>query len=208
MHTSEDRILLALKSKGALSTQALARQIDLSLAGARKHLLALSQAGLVASAMVASGVGRPKRVWRLTDKAQSRFPDSHVFLTVEMIDAVRGVFGGDGLERLIGHREQASRRRYRAAMNGARTMEEKLTRLCRLRTEEGYMAQWSAVEGDTFLLVENHCPICAAARSCQGFCRSELDLFSAVLGSAASIERTEHILTGARRCAYRIVARP
>lgn len=208
MHTSEDRILLALKSNGELSTQALARKLKLSLAGTRKHLMALTAAGLAASDMMAAGVGRPKRMWRLTEAAQSRFPDSHAFLTVEMIDAARAVFGNEGMERLILHREEAMRRRYRDAMTGAEGIEDKLARLCALRTEEGYMAEWSTVAPGSFLLVENHCPICAAARSCQGFCRSELGLIDAVLGPRAKVERSEHIVAGARRCAYRIVTRP
>jgi predicted ArsR family transcriptional regulator len=56
------------------------------------------------------------------------------------------------------------------------------------------------------LLVENHCPICAAARACQNFCRSELDVFRRVLGPDVQVERVEHQLAGARRCAYRIVS--
>jgi predicted ArsR family transcriptional regulator len=54
------------------------------------------------------------------------------------------------------------------------------------------------------LLVENHCPICAAARVCQNFCRSELDVFSRVLGPSVRVERTEHQVAGGRRCVYRI----
>jgi predicted ArsR family transcriptional regulator len=60
---------------------------------------------------------------------------------------------------------------------------------------------WEEADG-SLLLVENHCPICAAASVCAGFCRSELETFRAVLG--AKVEREEHILLGARRCAYRI----
>jgi predicted ArsR family transcriptional regulator len=52
--------------------------------------------------------------------------------------------------------------------------------------------------------VENHCPICAAATACQGFCRSELAIFREMLGPTCDIERTEHIIQGARRCAYLI----
>jgi predicted ArsR family transcriptional regulator len=59
-------------------------------------------------------------------------------------------------------------------------------------------------EGEGYVLVENHCPICVAATACQGFCRSEVDTFREVLGPGASVERTEHIIEGDRRCAYRI----
>ena len=47
-----------------------------------------------------------------------------------------------------------------------------------------------------------------AAAACQGFCRAELALFQAALGDGVSVERTDHILAGARRCAYRITAAP
>ena len=63
------------------------------------------------------------------------------------------------------------------------------------------MAEWSRREDGAYLLIENHCPICAAAAACRGFCRSELALFEAML-APARVERLEHILVGARRCAY------
>ena len=55
-----------------------------------------------------------------------------------------------------------------------------------------------------FLLVEDHCPICAAAMSCQGFCSIEIEVFRNLLGPAWHIERQDHLLAGARRCTYRI----
>lgn len=69
-----------------------------------------------------------------------------------------------------------------------------------------YMAEWTTLDDGAILLIENHCSICAAARICQGFCRSELDLFGAVLGKGVMIKRVDHIVSGARRCAYRIIA--
>ncbi|HLM57183.1 MAG TPA: hypothetical protein VK422_13805 [Pyrinomonadaceae bacterium] len=50
----------------------------------------------------------------------------------------------------------------------------------------------------------SHCPICAAASACRGFCSTELDLFRSVLGDGVSVERVEHIVSGDRRCAYRV----
>jgi len=61
-------------------------------------------------------------------------------------------------------------------------------------------------DDEGYLLVENHCPICAAAKVCQGFCASELQIFQSVLGESVSVQRTDHIIAGARRCAYRIVS--
>jgi hypothetical protein len=68
----------------------------------------------------------------------------------------------------------------------------------------GYMARVEAVADEGFLLVEDHCPICAAAMTCQGFCSVELQVFRNLLGPGCQIERQDHLLTGARRYAYRI----
>src|SRR5262249_34829255 len=90
-----------------------------------------------------------------------------------------------------------------AALEGSADLGERVARLAEARTREGYMAE-SHREGEEYVLVENHCPICVAATECQGFCRAELDTFREVLGPEASVERTEHIVQGDRRCAYRI----
>src|SRR5262249_32196714 len=87
-------------------------------------------------------------------------------------------------------------------IKSAASLEAKLQQLARVRTEEGYMAEVKREEGGSFLFVENHCPICAAATVCQGFCATEIDLFQAVLGPDVAIERLEHIVSGERRCAY------
>jgi predicted ArsR family transcriptional regulator len=70
-------------------------------------------------------------------------------------------------------------------------LEDRVRTVARLRTEEGYMAEFEAEPDGSFLLIENHCPICAAAKTCQGFCRSELELFRAAFGAGTSVMRQE-----------------
>lgn len=206
--SSEDRILRFLKFRGPQTTTAIAGQLKITLPGARKHLNALLSAKLVSFADEGGAVGRPKRSWQLTPLAEKRFPDSHAVLTLEMIGAIRQVFGDDGLDRLIATREAETESRYGAALSAMPDMAKKVAKLAELRSAEGYMADWQALPDGSFLLAENHCPICAAARICQGFCRSELQVFRASLGPSATVERAEHILSGARRCAYRIEVKP
>jgi len=74
--------------------------------------------------------------------------------------------------------------------------------LAAIRREQGYMAVCVTRADGSLLLRENHCPICVAAKSCQGLCREELGLFRTVLGTRAQVERTDHIIAGASRCAY------
>ena len=184
----------------------LARTLEMSEAGVRQHLDALAEHGLVVSRTgPAEGRGRPPTVWALTDLAQDLFPDRHDDLTVELITAVRHALGEQGLARVIDARGEVQRAAYARAVPKRGSLRARVEALARVRTEEGYVAEVvDDPEGAGVLLVEHHCPICTAATACPGLCGSELALFRKVLGPRVSVERTQHIVAGDRRCTYRI----
>lgn len=196
-------LLLRLKTHGPQRTGVLAAQMGVTRQAARQMLERLAAEGLVVPATEKAGIGRPGQVWSLTEQGHARFPDTHAQMTLELIAAARAAFGEEGLDRLIAEREKAALSAYGPVALAA-DIRERLDRLALARAREGYMSEVQPHPDGGWLLVENHCPICAAARACQGFCRSELSLFRAVLGDEVSVERTDHILAGARRCAYRI----
>ena len=201
--SSSDRLLGIIKRRGPQRAADLGRVLGVTAEAARQQLVQLTDAGLVTSQALKRGVGRPARLWCLTAAGHARFPDTHAELTVQLIDAIRGELGDAALDRIIRARQADIRRGYRAALEGARTLEARVARLAELRAREGYMAEWRK-DGEGFLLLEHHCPICTAATACRGFCRSELEIFRDALGRDAEVERVEHLLAGARRCAYRI----
>jgi predicted ArsR family transcriptional regulator len=204
---ARDRVLLQLKTRGPATAAKLAERLDVTPMAIRQHLGALENEGLVDHTEERRPVGRPARVWDLTAEAASRFPDTHADLTVELISAVRDVFGEEGLERLIHTRSLKQRRSYRERLPPPEApLVERVAALAEIRREEGYMADWHEEPDGSFLLVENHCPICAAASLCQGFCSDELQLFREML-AGATVERGEHLLSEARRCAYRVTPR-
>lgn len=205
MSERADDLLYLLKTRGPQGAQALGEALGMTSMGARQHLLKLADEGLVTSFERREGVGRPKQAWRLTDKGHGRFPDRHSDLTLELISSVRELYGEEGLNRLIEKREQQARQVYDKALEEAATLEEKVERLAEQRNKEGYMARAERAEDGALMLIEDHCPICAAASICQGFCRAELHLFEEVLGEGVTVARTDYMLEGGRRCAYRIM---
>lgn len=201
---TQDQILFLLKTRGPRTAQQLAKLLDISSMGVRRHLDAWHAKGLLLTEDRADKVGRPARYWLLSDAGHARFPDRHSELTVQLIAQVRSLFGEAGLDKLITAREHISETGYQVRMAGAKTLSKRLAKLVEARDAEGYMAQLEKQPDGSFLLIENHCPICAAATACQGFCRSELDVFRRTLGPASKVERVEHVLAGGRRCVYRI----
>ena len=201
---TEDQILYLLKSKGPQTAAQLARRLHLTAMAVRHHLYGFGKQGLVDSSDERRPVGRPVRMWQLTQRAAARFPESHAELTLEMIAAIRATFGEQGLDRLLAERTRLQLREYRARIREAKadSLESRVKLLATIRREQGYMAECVARADGSLLLRENHCPICVAAKSCQGLCREELVLFRDVLGPRVQVERTDHILAGASRCAY------
>jgi predicted ArsR family transcriptional regulator len=149
-------------------------------------------------------LGRPAKYWKLTRDADRLFPDAYAELSVALITAMGDAFGEAGLKRVLQSRGVKQQTEYMQRIPGSLSLKQKIQKLARIRNEEGYMAEVKPAGEGSFLLVENHCPICAAANACQGFCTSELDLFQAILGPGVAVERVEHIIAGDRRCAYRI----
>jgi len=202
MKTSE-KIIQLLKTQGPLTAKVLATELSLTTMGVRQHMQALEEEGDICFEDKKAPRGRPTRYWSLTPKSNSHFSDRHEELSVQLIDSVITVFGDSGLDKLISHREQSSLELYQQRLASEDTLKSKLRALAELRSIEGYMATVNEA-GSDFWLLENHCPICAAASKCLNFCRSELNLFQTLLKEEAEVSREEHIIEGARRCAYRI----
>ena len=198
-------IVKLLKTEGPMGSAQLAERLGLTAMAVRLHLYALQEEGLVAAEDRPVPVGRPAKFWRLTREADRHFPEAYAELSVALIEAMQETLGDDGVNRVLASRCARQKSDYAKRIRRGDPLEKKLEELARVRTEEGYMAEVRAdEESGGFLLVENHCPICAAANACQGFCSTELDLFRTVLGPSVEVERVEHIVSGDQRCAYRV----
>ena len=199
---SRRRLLNALKMGGPQDANALGQALGISAMAVRQHLYTLQEQEFVTFETVARGRGRPAKAWRLTPAANQFFPDAHRDLSVELIADVRETFGAVGLKKLVTRRFARQLENYRSQISDSDSLSQRLRKLVAIRSAEGYMAQVLPQPDGGYLLVENHCPICEAATACAGICAAELDLFDAVLAPAATVERRDHILAGARRCAY------
>ena len=199
-------LLDLLKRRGPRKAADLSRDLGVSAMAVRQHLYAMQEEGLIAFAEEARPRGRPVKLWHLTEAADRYFPDAHAELTVGLLDSMRSAFGEAGLNRLLSVRGREQADLYAKRMADRDGLRARLDALAAIRTEEGYMAEVQETADGGFLLVENHCPICRAAAACTGLCAAELLVFRAVLGPDVTIKRSDHILAGARRCAYRVMS--
>ncbi|MBL1430892.1 MAG: transcriptional regulator [Robiginitomaculum sp.] len=196
-------IIERLKLSGARSANALADELGVSAMAVRQHLYELQEQKLVVASNIAQSRGRPIKNWGLSQQATKLFPDAHQDLAVELLDNIRSLFGENALEQVIDKHTEKQTKAYNQAISTTDELEQKLDKLAKIRTKEGYMAEVQT-DGKDYLFIENHCPICAAASTCTRLCANELSMFQNVLGKHVSIIREEHILDDNRRCLYRI----
>lgn len=199
-----ERAIWLLKTRGPQPLTAIATELGITTEGARFQLLKLANEGFVQATTESKGRGRPQQIWALTPAGHAKFPDTHAELTVKLLNTMRETLGQEAIQTVIDANEKNGILKYKADLKGITDLESKVRQLAEIRNREGYMAEYKKEE-DGYLLIENHCPICAAATVCQGFCQAELNTFKVVLGKNVSIKRIDHILAGARRCAYRII---
>jgi predicted ArsR family transcriptional regulator len=203
-HKTRRAIVKLLKTEGALDSARLAKKLRVTPMAVRQHLYALQQEKMVNAEERPAPLGRPAKFWKLTREADRLFPDAYAELSVALLDAVGETFGSSGVDRLLHTRLARQKREYGARIDRDAPLSKKLQQLAKIRSEEGYMAEVHAEGPKAFVFLENHCPICAAATACQGLCVTEIELFQSVLGPDVRISRTEHIIDGERRCAYRM----
>jgi len=201
---SRKAIMDILKLEGPQDSKMLAARLGVTAMAVRQHMYAMQTEKLLTYTEAARPKGRPAKMWELTPAANKFFPDANSELLVDMIDLIGNIYGNEGLDKLIQSRSQNQLTQYQQQLSSSDPLLKKLQTVAKIRTEEGYMAEIQTQEDGSYLLIENHCPICAAAKSCRKFCSAEKLLFQRLLGPEVSVERSEYILEGDRRCMYAV----
>ena len=205
-HTRQ-RLLDLLKVEGPSDTRTLAGRLKISTMAVRQHLYALRIQKAVDSKIQARPRGRPAKIWSLKKAADRYFPDSHAALSLDLLRIARSALGERPLrDKLVDWaKENASR-----LVKGLRTkasFRARLHALWAIHARHGYMPEIETGKDGTLHLIQNHCPIHAAANECGGLCEAELEFIRSVLGHHYTVLRVGHMLAGERRCVFRIEER-
>lgn len=205
--TTQSQLVQRLKARGPQSIKILAAQLELTTMGVRQHLAQLLAQGYVKHAQLSHQTrGRPVTLWKLTQRGHELFADAHATLAVTFIEEATRRVGLGEIAQWIASTGDLALARYQSQLpDPAEDLNATLEALCVQRSAEGFMAELRLTPSG-WLLIENHCPLAAAAKACAAFCADELHLFKALLAPHAQVERGDHLLSGSRRCAYRIQA--
>lgn len=130
-------IITAIKRSDGLSVADIARELGRSYMGIKQHCISLENKGFLSAWRVPrKQVGRPEKLYQLTDKCEALFPNQGpIVLTI--LDASRELLGEAGPEKLLGnHFEQ--RQKEWAAQIKATEPEQRVSQLVETLQGEGY----------------------------------------------------------------------
>ena len=201
-------MLYAVRGLGDATVDEVAEYLGITISGARQHLTALSDDGLVEANEVEReqrGRGRPQLTYHATELADAVFPKAYAALTNDLLGYLAEE-NSETIDRLFARRRDDRIANARDRLAARRSLGAKVEELARILDEDGYLATAERIGRDHFRVVEHNCAITAVARRYGQACTSEIDFIRAVLPEAR-VERTSHIIEGARHCAYDIARR-
>jgi DeoR family transcriptional regulator, suf operon transcriptional repressor len=193
-------VLIELKRGQRLTAKDIAVKLGISLNAVRHHLKELEAESLVEYERQHRGVGAPAFAYRLSASGEALFPRRYESTLTELLDYVVRREGRASAVAVLEERYEGMTRRLQHELAGA-TPAERMAAVARLLSDEGYMAEGTAVS-DTGTLIEHNCAIQAVAERFPEICAAEARFLEAALG--AEVQRREHILSGCSACEYRV----
>ncbi|MEQ1851850.1 MAG: hypothetical protein ABMA01_09695 [Chthoniobacteraceae bacterium] len=198
------RVLNALKRTQGLSVQELADQLGMSYMGIKDLCLDLEGRGLLDGRREPrpdGNTGRPRILYRLTDRAHELFPAASNPLTLELLEASRKLFGPSAADKLL----MLVWRQKAAALSGKVKGEDlaaSAASLARARDADGHMAALEHGTAGELSIVEHHCPFLDVLRAYPAVAKLEEELFGRVLG--VPVVRHEENAAGLYRAEFKI----
>jgi predicted ArsR family transcriptional regulator len=195
-------IIHILRTVGPLTVGELGQRLGITHVAVRRHLTSLERDGLVTSVQERLPMGRPTRVYSLTEAADSLFPKKYGSLTLELLDFMSQQ--DDSLvEKFFANRGETLVEKYGPEVTAGASLEERVARLTEVQQANGYMAEFEKGEGELLVLKEFNCPVHQVSKKYPHACHHELEFFKTVLGTD-QIERVECIAKGGQCCRYTI----
>lgn len=202
---SQQEIVKLLRRRGAMTVDDLARAMGISSVAVRQHLDVLEAERLLETTTERRPVGRPRRLFQLSDAADDLFPKNYGALAEVILDFLEETDGPERVEEVFRFRRRRREAEMRPLVEG-KALRERVEAVSRAQDEAGYMAEWEASEDGSFLLRQHNCSICKIARRFRQACENELQLIEDLTGG--DVQREQHIAAGDPVCSYRIRPRP
>ncbi|MDX2041406.1 MAG: DeoR family transcriptional regulator [Acidobacteriota bacterium] len=199
---SRSAILDLLKINGAMSVEQLAQSLAVSKVCIRRHLSLLESDGIVSFEQEKHERGRPRFIYRLTEKARCLFPHLYDEFAKEVLVHLQRQFGEEALLKVLSARADELIAQLKGQL-AELSFNERVRELTKVVNAKGYLAEARKMKDGSYRLRQRNCPTEAVAVAYPHVCEEEIRVYREALG--CEIIRECRIADGAQQCEYRIV---
>ncbi len=196
--STRERVLYTLLSRQRCTINDLADEVDINPISVRHHIAKLEAEGLVTSEEERHGVGRPHRLYYLTEKGLERFPSRYLRFTLRLLEQLKGTMPETMVSSLFTQMAQDVAAEYENQINDL-DLEERLDLVTALLRNEGFTVEWEH-KGQEYHIREISCPYYHIGQSHPEVCSVDQTLISTMLSVPA--EKVECVLNGDAHCTY------
>lgn len=183
---TRNQVARAILESGPATAAALAKKLDITPAGIRRHLDSLVTEGVLSARdpyqSLERGRGRPSKVFVMTDSGREKFEHSYDDLAVAALKFMASKNGEHLVNEFATTRADELIRKGEAIKSSNKSIFEKTKSLAKLLTKEGYSATTDKM-GNGEEICQHHCPIAHVASEFPQLCEAETKAFSEILGT-------------------------
>ena len=196
--STRERVLHTLLTNQRCTINELAEAVDINPISVRHHITRLQAEGLVDSAEERHGVGRPRRIYFLTEDGMEQFPTRYLRLTLRLLEQLKETLPQPLVDRLFTQMARDLAAEHESELAGL-SMEQRLDLVKQMLTNEGFMVDWTR-EGDHYQIREANCPYYHIGQNYPEVCSVDQTIISTVLSVPA--EKIKCMLQGDNYCTY------
>src|SRR5262245_50978983 len=159
-----------------MSVGRLAGELEVSKVCVRRHLVLLESDGLVTFEEERHDRGRPRFIYRLTEKAGCLFPQIYDEFAKDVLAQIQRNFGAEALQRILKSRADELIGQLKGKLTG-QDFDERVKSLTGAINAKGYLADVRRMKDGGYRLRHLNCPTESVAVAYPQVCEEELRVY-------------------------------
>jgi DeoR family suf operon transcriptional repressor len=199
MKSTREIILHTMLEKNRATIGELADAVGINPISVRHHIAKLEADGMVSSEEERHGVGRPRRVYFLTERGMENFPSRYVQFTNRILEQLKMTLSKDSINHM--YKDIAARvvaQQVDMDQLSGMDMEHRLNLLKEIMAKEGVIMDWEQANGQ-YEIKGSNCPYLQIEQSHPEICMLDHAIIANTLD--LSVEDIKSVHQG-DRCVY------
>jgi DeoR family suf operon transcriptional repressor len=200
MRSTKERILNTLLNKHNVTIGELADVVGINGVSVRHHLINLQAEGLITAEEERHGVGRPRFIYKLSDKGYEQFPSNYLGLTNLILDVMDAELPKKQFEAILENVGLRMAETNKISDPGL-PIEAKLDEISIKLAKGGFRISHER-EGNLITIFNKNCPYHRIGINHPKICQVDQVMYKTLLGQP--VNQVQCMLTGDKECRFTI----